>query len=152
MTTMSSVNQFLSQKQLAIAGASRSGKKFGNTVLRDLTRKGYKIALVHPEAEEIDGHKCYSSLSEIAEQVGGLVLVVPPDQAEQLVRQAVSAGIKNVWMQQGSASAQAVELCRKSGVNEVHGECILMFAQPTGFHKFHRWVWGLIGKLPRPEV
>jgi hypothetical protein len=31
----------------------------------------------------------------------------------------------------------------------VHGECILMFAQPSSFHRLHRWVWGLLGKLPR---
>ena len=32
----------------------------------------------------------------------------------------------------------------------MHGECILMFAYPQKFyHKPHRWVWGMIGKLPK---
>lgn len=149
MTTTTSVNQFLSQKRLALAGASRSGKKFGNMVLKDLTKKGYEVALVHPEAREIDGHKCYSSLGEIPGEIGGLLLVVPPEQTEQLVRQAASIGIKNVWMQQGSESPDSVQFCRENGVNEVHGECILMFAQPAGFHKLHRWIRGLTGKLPK---
>jgi predicted CoA-binding protein len=30
----------------------------------------------------------------------------------------------------------------------VAGECILMFAKPTGVHKAHRWVWGVLGRLP----
>lgn len=30
-----------------------------------------------------------------------------------------------------------------------NGHCILMFAEPTGLgHRLHRWVWGLLGKLP----
>lgn len=149
MTTRSSVDQFLAQKSLALAGASRSAKKFGNTILKELTKKGYHIDLVHPEAAEIDGHKCYASVEDLPGPVGGLVIVVPPEQTEKLVRQAVAAGIKNVWMQQGSESSEAAKFCQDNGINEVHGECILMFAQPTGFHKFHRWLWGLIGKLPK---
>jgi hypothetical protein len=29
----------------------------------------------------------------------------------------------------------------------VAGDCILMFARPTGVHKAHKWVWGLLGKF-----
>lgn len=148
MTTQSSVEQFLSEHTLAVAGASRSGKKFGNSVVRELTKKGYELFLVHPEADEIEGLKCYPDLSELPERVGGLVLVVPPEQTEKIVRQAAAAGIRKMWMQQGSESAEAVKFCKDSGINAIHGECILMFAQPAGIHKFHRWFWGLIGKLP----
>jgi len=34
------------------------------------------------------------------------------------------------------------------GMDVVSGECILMFARPAGFHKAHRWVSGLLGRLP----
>jgi hypothetical protein len=31
----------------------------------------------------------------------------------------------------------------------VHGECILMFAEPAAFfHRAHRWIWRMLGKLP----
>lgn len=152
MTTRSAVEQFLAQRSLALAGASRSGKKFGNTVFKELTAKGYEVALVHPAAPDIGGHRCYPAVTELPHEVGGLVLVVPPDQTEGLVRQAASAGIRHVWMQQGSESPKAVEFCQANGINEVHGECILMFAQPSGIHKFHGWVWRLLGKLPKPEA
>ena len=40
--------------------------------------------------------------------------------------------------------------CEDGGLEVVHGHCILMFAEPTAsFHKFHRWVWGLLGKIPK---
>jgi hypothetical protein len=31
----------------------------------------------------------------------------------------------------------------------VHGYCIMMFARPFGFHKFHRTIMRLFGKLPK---
>jgi predicted CoA-binding protein len=153
VTTRASVEQFLAQRHLGLVGASRTGKRFGNTVLRELTRKGYRVSVVHPEASEIDGVRCYSSVAELPDDVGGLVFVVPPEQTEKVVREAAAAGVRNLWMQQGSESPRAVELCREHGINEVHGECILMFAQPTGVHRFHRWLWGLVGKFSQePDI
>lgn len=149
MTSLSSVDHFLSHKHLALAGASRGGRKFGNTVLKVLTKKGYQISLLHPAAPEIDGLACYRDLTAMPPNIGGIILVVPPEQTEQLVRQAAAAGVKNVWMQQGSETPAAIEFCRQNGIDPIHGECILMFAQPTGFHRFHRWVRGVTGKLPR---
>lgn len=148
MSSQSAVGQFLEQKHLALAGASRSGKKFGNSILKTLAEKGYDITPVHPEASEIDGHKCYPTVSGLPDSVGGLILVVPPSQCEALVQQAIAAGMRNIWMQQGSGSPEAVKLCQENGINVVHGECILMFAQPTGVHKAHRWLMGVMGKLP----
>jgi predicted CoA-binding protein len=151
MTTQASVEGFLAEKTLAIAGVSRDGKGFGNSVLKDLTGKGYEVLPVHPEAEEVGGVQCSPSLAELPKEVGGLILVVPPDQTARLVREAKDVGIDRVWMQQGAESAEAVEFCQENGIDAVHGECIMMFAQPTGFHRFHRWLWGVFGKLPEVE-
>jgi predicted CoA-binding protein len=149
VTTRSSVEQFLAQSHLGLVGASRSGKRFGHTVLRELTRKGYRVSVVHPEAAEIGGVRCVASVAELPDDVGGLVIVVPPEQTEKVVAEAAAAGVRNVWMQQGAESPAAVELCRQHGINEVHGECILMFARPSGIHRLHHWIRRVTGKLPR---
>jgi len=53
-------------------------------------------------------------------------------------------------MQQGSESDAAVRYCREHGINLVSGACILMFAEPAAFfHRAHRWVWRMLGKLPK---
>jgi len=148
MTTKAVAEDFIDQRTLAIVGVSRSGKKFGNAASRELRKKGYRVLPVHPEADSIDGERCYPSLGALPEQVGGVLVVVPPQQTEQVVRQAVDAGIRRVWMQQGAESKAAIDFCRERGVSVVHGECILMFAAPTGAHKLHHWVWRLFGRLP----
>jgi predicted CoA-binding protein len=151
MTTQASVEGFLAEKTLAIAGVKRNGSGFGNSVLKDLTGKGYEVLPVHPNADEVSGVRCYPSLAELPKTVGGVVLVVPPPQTEKLVREAKDAGIARIWMQQGAESTEAIRLCEENGIDVVHGECIMMFAQPTGIHKFHRWINGVFGKLPAAD-
>jgi predicted CoA-binding protein len=151
MLRFEAIEEFLSQRELALVGASRTGRKFGNTLLKELRAKGYAVVPVHPEAAEIDGVACVPSLANLPKPVGGLILVVKPTQAAQLVREAAAMGIPRIWMQQGSSSPEALRLCEELGIEAIHGECLLMFAAPTGIHRFHRWLWGLLGKLP-PEA
>jgi uncharacterized protein len=150
MTSRSAIDDFLRQRTLAVVGVSRGGKKFGNTAYRELKARGYRLFPIHPDAEMIEGDRCYPRLSALPEPVGGVLVVVPPAQTEQVVRDAATSGIQRVWMQQGAESEAAIRLCRESGISTVSGECILMFAEPAAFpHRMHRWVWGLLGKLPR---
>ncbi len=150
MTTKAAVDDFLAQRTLAMVGVSRRGDKFGNVLYRELKGKGYRLFPVHPRAESLEGDRCYPSLQALPEPVGGLVVVVPPGQAEQVVRDAAAAGIRRVWLQQGAESPTVVQFCEQNGLSVVHGECLLMFAEPTGFgHRLHRWIWKVLGKLPK---
>jgi uncharacterized protein len=150
MASRTEIDRFLSEKRLALAGASRTGKKFGNAVIKDLKPKGFEIFPVHPEASEIEGTPCYRSIADLPAGVENLILSVPPEQTERLVQEAAAFGIKRVWMQQGAQSANAIRLCEEKGIRVVHGECILMFAEPLGwFHGVHRWIWKVMGRYPR---
>jgi predicted CoA-binding protein len=149
MTTKAAVDEFISQKTLAVVGVSRGGQKFGNMAYRELKANGYILYPIHPEAEMLEGDRAYPDFTSLPEKVGGVLVNVPPAQAEKVVREAAAAGITRIWMQQGSESEAAVRFCKERGITEVHGECILMFAGKSFFHKPHRWVWGLLGKLPK---
>lgn len=148
MTRREAVEDFLAQKELALVGASRSGRKFGNTLCTELAAKGYVVHLVHPEAREIAGVPCVPTLADLPTRVGGLVLAVAPQKVVALAREAAEAGIRRIWVQQGSASPEAIRLCEEKRISLVHGECLLMFASPRGIHALHRWLWGALGKLP----
>lgn len=149
MVSRQVIDDLLSQKTLALVGASRNGAGFGNAIRKELAGKGYTIMLVHPEAETIDGVPCARSLKDIAPKVGGVILVTPPASTSALVREAAEAGIRRIWMQQGAASPEAIQFCEQQGLAAVHGECILMFAEPaTWLHRLHRGINKLVGKLP----
>jgi predicted CoA-binding protein len=150
MTGKAAVEEFLSHRTLAIIGVSRSGKKFGNAVHKELKNKGYRLYPIHPEVSEIEGDRCWPSIAALPEPVDGIILVVHPEQTEKLVQEAAKHGIRRIWMQQGASSETALAWCRDNGIAPIHGECILMFAEPLGwFHRVHRWIWRVLGKLPR---
>ena len=148
MSSRAEIDQFVSQPALALFGMSRSGKKFGNFAYQTLRSKGYRVYPIHPQAASINGIRCYSDFAELPERVDAALVVVPPAQAVSVMRKAAAAGIHFVWLQQGSESPEVLKACRDIGINVISGECILMFARPTGYHKAHRWIWGLLGKLP----
>lgn len=142
------IMDFVAGKRIAVVGASRSGKKFGNMVATELKQRGYQVFLVHPQAEEIGGERCYPNLSALAGQVDGVFICVSPKQSAQAVREAAAAGIQRVWLQQGADSADAQAAARETGLNPVTGKCILMYAQPvTSFHAWHRAFARLTGQL-----
>jgi predicted CoA-binding protein len=149
MSNKVDVDDFLAQKTMAVVGVSRGGKKFGNAVLKDLKAKGYRTFPINPHAESIEGERCYPNLAALPERPDGVVTIVPPASTEKVVKQAKAAGIKRIWLQQGSESEAAIRFCRDNGMAVIDGECILMFAEPAAFyHRFHRWVWKLLGRLP----
>jgi len=149
MNSKKIVEEFLAQKNIAVVGVSRKKTKFGNAIYKELKQKGYKVFPVNPNMKLFEGDNCYPDLISIPEQVDAVVINVPPIQTDKVVREAHEAGIKKVWLQQGSQSEAAVKFCEENGIDCVSNECILMFAQPSAFiHRAHKWVWGVLGKLP----
>jgi hypothetical protein len=112
--------------------------------------RGGKIYAVNPRASTVEGDTCYHSLNDLPEKVEGIVVIVPPPQAERVVRQAATAGIRHVWLQQGSESKKAIQFCEQYGMDVVHGQCIFMFAEPvSSLHKVHRYMKKITGRLPK---
>jgi len=148
MKSKASIEAFLAEPAMAVVGVSRSGKGFGNAAARELRRKGYRIYPINPQADLIDGERCYRSFAALPEPVRAALVVVPPADALNVVREAAKAGITRVWLQQGAESPLVTLACNELGLDAIAGECILMFAKPTGVHKAHRFVWQLMGKLP----
>jgi hypothetical protein len=150
MSTQKSIQEFLSQKSVAIVGVSHTGKKFSNIVYKELKSKGYQLFPVNPKTDNLNSECCYPNLRSLPEKVGGVVVITKPTETEKIVREASALGIKHIWIQQGAESDEAIHFCNENDMNVIHGECILMFAEPAAFfHRVHRWVWGVLGKLPK---
>ncbi len=140
----SQIEQFLKLKSFAIVGVSAKKKKFGNEIMRQMIKRGFKIYPVHKTAGIIDGELCYPDLRSLPEKPEGVILVIPPIETIKVVREIAELGIKNVWMQQGAESSAAI--CHSSihGINVVRGECVLMFLENMGFpHNVHKWIHDL---------
>jgi predicted CoA-binding protein len=71
------------------------------------------------------------------------------DQTAGVVREALTKGIQNIWIQQSSDSPEALGLLKEAKVNAITGQCILMHHKPGGMHKFHRNLKRFFGALPK---
>jgi uncharacterized protein len=134
------IESFIAEPALAVVGVSRSGRGFGNVAVRALTAKGYRIYPIHPVLQRVCGIPCFRSVADLPERINGVLVIVPPAQAVGVVREAAAAGIRRVWLQQGAESPWVLRVCADLGLETVSGECILMYAKPTGVHRMHRWI------------
>lgn len=73
------LDYFFRPRGVAIVGASRDPHKLGFGVVRNLVEYGFRgnIYPVNPVANEILGHKCYASISELPDPVDLAIIVVP---------------------------------------------------------------------------
>ncbi len=149
MTAKVDVEDFISQHKLAVVGVSRGGQKFSNAAMKELRQNGYTVYPVNHSGGEVEGERIYASLQDLPEAVDGVLIMVRPEHAEEAVREASAAGIRRVWLQQGADSPAALKAAKELGLTTVHGECIMMFAGANKFHGYHRWLWKVIGKLPK---
>jgi len=150
VTTKAQIEKFLNQKNIAVAGVSRDGKNIGNVIFKELKGKDYNLFQINPNTDQINDDVCYKSFTELPENVSAAILTVKPDNSLNVVKDAHAVGIKNIWMNLGSDSAEAIKFCEENDINYISNECIFMFAEPVeSIHKFHRWVWKVIGKLPK---
>lgn len=145
---MKDVSVFLSAGKYAVAGVSRDPKKFGHVVFKTLLKKGMDVVPVNPAADTIDGVKCYNSVSDLPSDIKGVIFMTPKEETLSVAREAISKGIKNLWIQQGAESKATISELEKENVNLIHNECIMMFWKPDGIHSFHRFLKKIFGRLP----
>ena len=149
-----SVRRFLEGKRLAVAGVSRHADVAANSVFRKLRVSGYEVFPVNPNAEEVEGVKCYPDIMSIPASLDGVVIATHPDVSVSVVRQCGERGVPRVWLHRsfgvGSVSEDAVEECQRLGVDCIIGGCPLMFCEPVDFgHKCMRWWLQQWGRVPK---
>jgi acyl-CoA synthetase (NDP forming) len=93
MSSKAMIDQFVSQPALVLMGMSRSGKKFGNFAYRALVSKGYRVYPIHPDAEAINGVRCYSDFDDLPERIENALIVLPASNALTAIRKAAAGGI-----------------------------------------------------------
>jgi hypothetical protein len=148
MVTPELINEFLCLPSIALIGASQNEKRFGHSVYSTLKDKSIKVFPVNPKYNKIGDDNCYPNIQALPEKVDGAVIVTSPKNSEKIIKDVIEAGIKYLWIQQGSESQITLDIAKINNIKVISKKCILMFAEPvTGFHKFHRTINKIFGKL-----
>ncbi len=153
--TKDAATRFLSHSRIAVTGVSRTPQSHGgNIVYKRLRERGYDVFPVNPNAEQVEGDRCYPTVGAIPGGVEAVVVATRPEVAEETIRECVRLGITEVWMHRsfgaGSVSTTAADYGRAHGVTVIDGGCPLMFEPASdGAHRFLRVVCTLAGTVPR---
>ena len=152
-TIKEAASTFLANERVAVTGVSREPKTHGsNSVYKRLRERGYKVFAVNPNADEVEGDRCYPDLTSIPGGVQAVVIGTRPERAEETIRECAKLGIEHVWMHWGaggsSVSAAATQYGRERGITVIDGGCPLMFGPTADFgHKVMRLA--LSGRVPK---
>jgi uncharacterized protein len=138
------MKEYLSPRAMAVVGASNERDKFGNLACRELKIRGFRVYPVNPHENEICGERCYHTINELGTLIDRLLIVLPPNITQKLVRNLDPEFVSYVWMQNGAESAEAIRICNAKGIRATYGQCILMHAQPVrSYHLLHQW-WAIL--------
>ena len=121
------IEKFLNKNNIfAVIGASRNPEKYGYKVYKDLKEANYRVYPINPNADEILGDRCYKKLFDLPIIPDVIDTVTPPEITEECVKEALKLGINKIWMQPGSESKKAINLCKENNIVVLHGLCVMI--------------------------
>jgi uncharacterized protein len=103
---------------VAVIGASRDRRKFGNKSVRAHRQQGYQVYPVNPHAESVEGLRCFPSLSQVpVERIDRVTVYVPPEVGLTLLEEIAAKSPAEVWLNPGSESDDLVRRGDALGLN-----------------------------------
>ncbi len=153
VTVREQIDLFLAEKRLAIVGVSRSPTDFTRVMMREFVNRGYDVVPVNPAVDSLDGRPCFARVQDILPPVRAVLIMTPPKITEQVIRDCLQAGVKQVWFHKGvgpgAASAESIAYGREHGIGVIPGFCPFMFFEQTAwFHRGHAALLRLSGGYP----
>lgn len=150
LISIQNIDRFLNCKVIAVAGASRKEKSFSASAITHLWNKGYTVIRINPNFVENNAVRNeFKSVTDLPKKVNNLLVLTNSSQTLEVVKQGIERGIKNIWIQQKSETPEVIALCRANNVNLIYNQCIFMFTQPEGLHKFHYNLKKFFGGVPK---
>lgn len=127
MTIDEKIEKFLSAPSFAVVGASEDPHKYGHRCYKCYLQHGRKAYPVNPKAATVLGNTAYANLASLPEPVDSISIITPPHVSEDVMKEAIECGVKNIWLQPGAESERGIEAAEKAGLNVIYGgPCLLV--------------------------
>src|SRR6195952_5923292 len=91
------LDSFFVPGSIALIGASRDQEKIPGRLLSMLRKNDYpgKLYPINPNYSDIDGLKCYPSISDIGQPIDLVIIIIPARAVLGALEQCAAAGVKN---------------------------------------------------------
>jgi predicted CoA-binding protein len=113
-------------RTVVVIGLSSRPHRDSHRVAEYLQRKGYRIVPVNPNETEVLGERAFPSLDDVPADVRIDVVNVfrRAEDTPHVAEQAVRAGARVLWLQEGIVNEEARRIAEDAGVTVVMGICI----------------------------
>ena len=111
-------------RTVAVVGVSPKAERPSHIVATYLKEQGYTVIPVNPREKEAIGETCYPDLASIPDPVEVVDIFRRPEEVPAIVEEAIKAGAKAVWMQEGVINEEAAVRARKAGLLVVMDRCM----------------------------
>jgi uncharacterized protein len=112
-------------RTIAVVGLSSDPSRPSHGVSSYMRRNGYKVIPVNPNETEVFGEKAYPDLASVPEKIDLVDVFRRSDEAGKAVDEAIAAGAKAVWMQEGVIDSSAAQRALDAGLLVVMDRCWL---------------------------
>jgi predicted CoA-binding protein len=106
-------------KTIAIIGASKDRKKYGNKAVRAFTQGGWTVYPVNAKESEIEGHKAYASINDLPDSIDRISMYVPPKVGINMLPDIAQKKHEEFFLNPGSEDAALVEEAEKLGLKPI---------------------------------
>ena len=131
-----SLESFFNPKSVAIVGASRQKGKVGYEILTNIVGAGFagKIFPINPNADSIEGLKCYPDLGAIGEKPDLVIVIVPAKFVPGVMQECakigvksviiITAGFKEIGAEGRKLEQEVVEIARRASIRFIGPNCL----------------------------
>jgi len=113
-------------KTIAVIGISNREDRASKYVSEYMQRVGYTIYPVNPNIDEWNGLTVFDSLLDVPDNVDIVDVFRRSSETIPLARDAVSAGAKVLWLQQGVVNDDAAVIASEGGLTVIMDSCIMV--------------------------
>jgi predicted CoA-binding protein len=104
---------------VAVVGASRDRRKFGNKAVRAFLHRGYDVIPINPEGGTIEGLVTYASVLDVSRPIEMATVYVQPAVGVRLMAEIADKGIEEVWLNPGADEHAVVARARALGLDPI---------------------------------
>jgi len=116
--------RMLAAKRIAVVGLSDDSSRPSHGVARYLQSVGKEVIPVNPTLSKVLGVTCYPSLAVVPGPIEVVDVFRRPEFCPAVVRDAIAAGARGVWLQSGIVSREAERLAGEAGIDFVQDRCL----------------------------